>query len=51
MVARLKAIPRQMLHAWRLRLTHPATGEIMTFESPIPADMETVIGELRGMLG
>jgi len=51
MAARLKAIPRQMLHAWRLRLTHPSTGEIMTFESPIPADMETVIGELRGMLG
>ena len=51
MVAQLKAIPRQMLHAWRLRLTHPSTGEIMTFESPIPADMETVIEELRGMLG
>jgi len=51
MVAQLKAVPRQMLHAWRLRLTHPSTGEIMTFESPIPADMETVIEELRGMLG
>jgi 23S rRNA pseudouridine1911/1915/1917 synthase len=47
MVARLKAVPRQMLHAWRLRLTHPDTGEIMTFESPIPTDMETVIEKLR----
>jgi 23S rRNA pseudouridine1911/1915/1917 synthase len=36
-----------MLHAWRLRLTHPDTGEVMTFESPIPADMETVIENLR----
>ena len=26
----LKAVPRQMLHAWRLRLTQPRTGEIMT---------------------
>jgi 23S rRNA pseudouridine1911/1915/1917 synthase len=50
MAAQLKAIPRQMLHAWRLRLTHPSTGEIMTFESPIPADMDTVIEEFRRML-
>jgi 23S rRNA pseudouridine1911/1915/1917 synthase len=47
MVARLKAVSRQMLHAWRLRLTHPDTGEVMTFESPIPTDMETVIEKLR----
>lgn len=49
MVAQLKAVPRQMLHAWRLRLTHPSTGEIMTFESAIPTDMETVIEKLRRM--
>ena len=49
MATQLKAVPRQMLHAWRLRLTHPGTGEIMTFESPIPTDMETVIDKLRRM--
>jgi 23S rRNA pseudouridine1911/1915/1917 synthase len=49
MAARLKAVPRQMLHAWRLRLTRPGTVEIMSFESPIPADMEKVIAELRRM--
>jgi len=49
MVVQLKAVPRQMLHAWRLRLTHPDTGEIMTFESPIPTDMEMVIEKLRRM--
>ena len=49
MAAQLKAVPRQMLHAWRLRLTHPATGEIMTFESPVPTDMGTVIDKLREM--
>jgi 23S rRNA pseudouridine1911/1915/1917 synthase len=47
--ARLKAVPRQMLHAWRLGLTHPHTGEFMTFESPIPEDMEELIEELRKM--
>jgi 23S rRNA pseudouridine1911/1915/1917 synthase len=49
MAAQLKAVPRQMLHAWRLRLTQPGTGEIMTFESPLPTDMETLIAKLRRM--
>lgn len=30
--------PRQMLHAWRLRLPHPVTGAALSFEAPIPAD-------------
>jgi len=46
--ARLKAVPRQMLHAWRLGLTHPHTGEFITFESPIPEDMAALIEELEG---
>ena len=29
---------RQMLHAWRLGLAHPRTGERLNFESPIPPD-------------
>ena len=45
--ARLKAVPRQMLHAWRLGLTHPHTGELMTFEAPIPEDMEALMEELE----
>jgi len=47
--ARLKAVPRQMLHAWRLGLTHPHTGELMTFEAPIPEDMEALMEELEGI--
>ena len=31
---------RPMLHAWRLRLRHPRTGEEMTFEAPPPADFQ-----------
>ncbi|MBU4186274.1 MAG: RluA family pseudouridine synthase, partial [Proteobacteria bacterium] len=41
------SVPRQMLHAWQLEFTHPATGEVMSFESPIPQDMEKVIEMLR----
>lgn len=47
--APLKAVPRQMLHAWRLGLTHPHTGEFMTFESPIPEDMAALMEKLRTM--
>jgi 23S rRNA pseudouridine1911/1915/1917 synthase len=42
------AAPRQMLHAWRLALTHPATGDRMAFEAPVPADFEAVLRALRG---
>ena len=47
-LAVLKTVPRQMLHAWRLGLTHPHTGEFMTFESPIPEDMEALMERLEG---
>jgi 23S rRNA pseudouridine1911/1915/1917 synthase len=38
---------RQMLHAWRLKIFHPALQKEMTFESPIPQDMEELIKFLR----
>lgn len=37
----------QTLHAYRLTLTHPRTGETMTFESPLPAYFETLLEKLR----
>jgi 23S rRNA pseudouridine1911/1915/1917 synthase len=42
---------RQMLHALRLELDHPRTGERMRFESPLPEDMREVIEDLRAMAG
>lgn len=30
---------RQALHAWRLALAHPRSGEMMRFEAPVPADV------------
>jgi 23S rRNA pseudouridine1911/1915/1917 synthase len=45
--ARLDAFPRQALHAWRLALIHPLTGQEMAWESPLPADMAALLEELR----
>jgi 23S rRNA pseudouridine1911/1915/1917 synthase len=38
-------VPRLMLHAWRLGLTHPITGEPLRLEAPIPADFAAVLAE------
>jgi 23S rRNA pseudouridine1911/1915/1917 synthase len=38
-----KDFPRQMLHAWRLGLRHPRTGERKIFEAPLPLDFATAI--------
>ncbi len=38
---------RQMLHAWRLALFHPATGERLAFEAPVPPDMLPYIPDTR----
>jgi 23S rRNA pseudouridine1911/1915/1917 synthase len=32
------AMPRQALHAWRLTLVHPTSGEALRVEAPVPAD-------------
>ncbi|MFZ5785993.1 MAG: RluA family pseudouridine synthase [Acidobacteriota bacterium] len=45
--ARCRDFPRQALHAWRLTITHPASGEPMTFEAPLPADLEDLLAFLR----
>jgi len=46
-----KALPRQALHAHTLGFRHPATGEELDFEAPIPADFEHVLGRLRSVEG
>ncbi len=37
------SVKRQMLHAHRLGLTHPVTGQRMEFEAPLPMDMVMVL--------
>ena len=38
--------PRQMLHAWRLRFTHPVQHVPMQFEAPVWEDMRLLCGQL-----
>ena len=33
-------VPRQMLHAWKLKLPHPVTGEMIKVQASIPEDIE-----------
>jgi 23S rRNA pseudouridine1911/1915/1917 synthase len=40
-------IRRQALHAARLAFAHPATGERVTFEAPLPEDMRALVERLR----
>ena len=40
--------PRQALHAVRLGFKHPRTGEMLSFETPIPPDMQTLLDALDG---
>src|SRR6185295_1487458 len=41
-----KNFPRQMLHAWKLGLTHPRTGEWMNFEASLPEDFTNALSGL-----
>jgi 23S rRNA pseudouridine955/2504/2580 synthase len=40
-------IKRMFLHAHRLKITHPITGEPLQFEAPLPAECRRFIDELR----
>lgn len=43
----LPPFARQALHAARLALTHPVSGERVTWEAPLPADFAALVAALR----
>ena len=43
----LRTFRRQALHAFRLGFEHPATGEWVEWEAPLPDDMERLLSVLR----
>lgn len=43
----VRAFPRQALHAATLGFIHPLTGAELSFEAPLPQDMETLLEQLR----
>ncbi|MCA8912911.1 MAG: RluA family pseudouridine synthase [Planctomycetes bacterium] len=44
-------IARQALHAARLEFDHPRTGERVSFEAPLPEDMQRALDALREFTG
>ncbi|MGE5243161.1 MAG: RluA family pseudouridine synthase [Betaproteobacteria bacterium] len=44
LAATLRTFPRQALHAWRLALRHPATGERLVVTSRVPDDIAALLG-------
>ncbi len=43
----LAAFPRLALHALSIAFTHPRTGDTVSFEAPVPADLEELLSVLR----
>ena len=42
-----RGFPRQALHAGRLELTHPATGERLAFSAELPRDLAELVAALE----
>jgi 23S rRNA pseudouridine1911/1915/1917 synthase len=47
LVEMLRSFKRQALHAEKLEFVHPVSGETISTEAPIPADMQALIATLR----
>ncbi len=43
LISYLEKFKRQALHAWQLGLTHPQTGEAMSWQADIPEDMQVLL--------
>ncbi|MCO6441846.1 MAG: RNA pseudouridine synthase, partial [Nitrococcus mobilis] len=48
LIAALRGFRRQALHAVKLRLVHPATGQAVGWHTPLPADYAHLLEILRG---
>ncbi len=48
LVAALRGLRRQALHACALRFQHPASGAWLQFTCPLPADLRGLLAELAG---
>ncbi len=46
LLARLRSFKRQALHAAKLGLIHPESGELMAWQSPLPRDMALLLQAL-----
>ena len=46
-VRAVQRLERPFLHAWKLAFTHPTDGRRLAFESPLPADLQSVLDAVR----
>lgn len=46
----LQGFKRQALHAWRLSFDHPITHAPLSFEAPLPEDMQALLDELDAIV-
>ena len=47
--AELLAFGRQALHARAIRFIHPVSGEELSFEAPLPEDMQNLLKNLKNL--
>jgi 23S rRNA pseudouridine1911/1915/1917 synthase len=47
LLAKLKGFNRQALHAKRLELFHPVSGQLMAWEVDLPDDMQSLLSSLK----
>jgi 23S rRNA pseudouridine1911/1915/1917 synthase len=47
LIEALRGFRRQALHAARLELVHPGSGELVHFEAPLAADLQALLAALR----
>lgn len=47
LIEAIRGFNRQALHARRLGIQHPASGEYMEWESPLPEDMQYLLASLK----
>ena len=46
----LKEFPRHALHAHAIKFRHPRTGRALSFESPVPQDIEALLQEIEKLI-
>src|SRR5688500_20363207 len=46
-VRAVQRLTRPFLHSARLKFTHPTERRTMEFESPLPADLQSVLDDIR----
>ena len=44
---KIRVFQRQALHAWKLSLLHPSTGEALSFEVPLPEDYAELLSFMK----